>query len=197
MSTAELTASDWKLPSVRKMGMICLILTESALFTIFVVAYIFYKGKSLNGPFPWQVLHEFPLLGSIALFGSSGTITLAERAIHRGNIRGFHLWWAITIAMGAYFLYFTATEWYHLIYTDHLTISTNVFGSTFYSLVGLHASHVVVGLILLSIILISSLRGKLHPDHYEHMEMISWYWHFVDAIWVVVVSVVYIYSVHF
>jgi len=197
MSTAELTADpDWKLPSIRKMGMILLILTESALFTIFVVAYIFYKGRSLNGPFPQTVL-EFPWLASFALFGSSFTITVAEKMIHRGNRFGFHLWWGITMAMGAYFVYFTATEWYHLIYVDHLTISTNVFGTTFYSLVGLHVSHVLVGLLMLSIIFISSLRGKLKPDHYEHMEILSWYWHFVDAIWAVVVSVVYIYSVYF
>ncbi len=196
MSTAELTDTDWKLPSARKVAMLCLILTESALFTIFVVAYIFYKGKSLNGPFPQEVLH-FPILASIALLGSSGTIAIAEMFLHKGSKLGFRIWWAITIVMGVYFVHFTAMEWLHLIEKEHLTISTNVFGTTFYSLVGLHASHVIVGLILLTIILVSSLRGKLDAGHMEHVEMVSWYWHFVDAIWIIVLSVVYIYSVYF
>lgn len=176
--------------------MITLILTESALFTIFVVAYLFYMGKSLNGPYAHEVLH-FPWWASIALFGSSVTVHIAELGLHKNNRFVFHLWWIITIALGAYFVYFTAEEWYHLIYKENLTISTNVFGSTFYALVGLHVSHVIVGLVLLSIVLISSFRGKLHPDHHEHVQMVSWYWHFVDAIWVVVLTVVYIISMNF
>jgi cytochrome c oxidase subunit III len=79
-----------------------------------------------------------------------------------------------------------------LIYHDGLTLSTNLFGSTFYSLVGLHASHVLVGLILLTLILVASVTGNIKPRHHEHIEMISWYWHFVDGIWAVVVTVVYI-----
>ncbi|GAT34508.1 cytochrome c oxidase subunit 3 [Terrimicrobium sacchariphilum] len=198
MSSAELTNtdSDWKLPSQRKVGMICLIITESALFTIFVVAYVWYMGKSLNGPFPKEVLHV-PWLASIALFGSSFTVTIAEKFLHKGNRALFHVWWLLTIALGAYFVYFTGAEWYHLIYKENLTISTNVFGSTFYALVGLHASHVIIGLILLSIVVISSFRGKLDPGHSEHVEMIAWYWHFVDAIWVVVLTLVYFISVNY
>ena len=193
MTTAEQTITDWKLPSPRKVGMVSLIITESALFTIFVVAYVFYIGKSLNPPYPSQVL-EFPLWGSVALFGSSFTIWLAERMLHKGNKFGFHLWWGITVLMGAYFLYFTGAEWHHLIFEKHLTISTNVFGSTFYSLVGLHASHVIIGVILLSLVWILSITNHIAPGHTEHIEMVSWYWHFVDAIWLVVLIVVYIIS---
>jgi len=186
---------EWQLPSPRKTGMILTIMTESALFTIFVVAYVFYLGKSLNGPYPHEVL-EFPWLGSFLLFGSSGTILLAERGLKRGSARDFNLWWAITIAMGFGFLLYTATEWLHLIYVDHLLISTNLFGSCFYSLVGLHASHVVVGLFLLGIILIASLTGRIQHRHHEHIEIISWYWHFVDCVWLVVVIVVYIIGIN-
>ncbi len=187
--------TPWKLPSTRKVGMICLIITESALFTIFVVAYLFYMRKSLNGPYPPEVL-EFPWLGSIALFGSSATILIAEKFLHHKRMFGFHLWWGITAALGIYFLYFTGAEWYHLIYDRNLTISTNVFGTTFYSLVGLHASHVIIGVILLSTVWILSMLKKIPADHMEHIEMVSWYWHFVDAIWVVVLLVVYIISAH-
>jgi cytochrome c oxidase subunit 3 len=195
MSTAAAQIADWKLPSTRKVAVISLILTESALFTIFLVAYLFYMGQRRVPPYAPDVL-KFPLLATISLLSSSVTIVFSEKALHRGNKTGFHIWWAITIALGAYFLWFTATEWKHLIYEDHLTLATNVFGTTFYSLVGLHASHVIVGLFLLTLILVLSLLGKVPADHTEHLEMISWYWHFVDAIWIVVVTVVYIISAH-
>jgi len=193
MSTAPEEIAEWKMPSTRKVAVISLILTESALFTIFLVAYLFYMGKSLNPPYPSQVL-EFPLLATIALLSSSVTIVFSEKALHRGNKGAFHIWWAVTIALGAYFLWFTGMEWKHLIFHDNLTLATNVFGTTFYSLVGLHASHVIIGLVLLTMVLILSLLGKVPADHTEHLEMISWYWHFVDAIWIVVVTVVYIIS---
>lgn len=187
----------WRLPSTRKAGMVCLIITESALFSIFVVAFIFYMGKSLNGPYPSQLLEHPPWLASASLIGSSFTIMIAEWFLKRNRTTGFNIWWIITVAMGAYFLYFTGTEWHELIYEKHLTISTNIFGATFYSLVGLHASHVIIGLILLTITMITSLRGKLDPGHHEHVEMISWYWHFVDWVWVIVFTLVYILSPHY
>lgn len=196
MTAIPAETSDWKLPSPRKVAVISLILTESSLFIIFLVAYLFYMGKSLNRPFPSDVL-EFPVWATVALLSSSFTIVFSEMALHRGKIAAFRIWWAITIALGAYFLWFTGTEWVHLIYTKNLTLDTNVFGTTFYSLVGLHASHVIIGLILLSLIFVLGLLGKVGPEHTEHIEMISWYWHFVDAIWIVVVTVVYIISIRY
>ncbi|HEY8902772.1 MAG TPA: cytochrome c oxidase subunit 3 [Chthoniobacterales bacterium] len=192
VNTVEDT-TPWRPPSPRKTGMICLIMTESALFSIFVVAFVFYLGKSLNGPFPSQILHP-PWLASAALIGSSFTIMGAEFCLKRNNRVGFNTWWLITIALGAYFLYFTGTEWYELIFDKHFTISSNIAGSTFYSLVGLHASHVVVGLCMLTVVVVSSLRGKIDHEHHEHVEMISWYWHFVDWVWVIVFTLVYIIS---
>jgi cytochrome c oxidase subunit 3/cytochrome o ubiquinol oxidase subunit 3 len=173
--------------------MILVILTESALFTIFVVAYIYYMGKSLNGPYPHEVL-SLPIIGSIMLFSSSGTIVRAEHWLKHNDLTKFRQWWGLTILLGLGFLVYTALEWDKLIFREHLTLSTNLFGSTYYSLVGLHASHVVVGAILLSMVLIASLCGALQHRHHEHVEMISWYWHFVDAVWVVVLTVVYIIS---
>lgn len=191
---------EWRLPSPRKVGITCLIITESALFSIFVMAYLWYMNKSLNGPYPHEVL-EFPLWGSLALFSSSATVVVAEKMLHRSHRLGFLIWWGLTILLGAYFVYFSATEWYHLIFAEdparRLTISSNVFGSTFYSLVGLHLSHVIIGLLLLSMVWLFTLFGKVPKDHSEHVEMISWYWHFVDAIWVVVLTVVYIISIKY
>jgi cytochrome c oxidase subunit 3/cytochrome o ubiquinol oxidase subunit 3 len=174
-----------------RVGMACMILTESALFSIFVVAYLFYVGKSLTGPYPKDVL-DLPIFASVALLSSSITITLAVRALRRGAQGGFALWWGLTIALGLFFLGATAIEWKGLIYDHNLTIWTNLFGTTYYTLVGFHAGHVTVGLLLLGLTLFFGLRGALHAAHVERVEVLSWYWHFVDAVWVVVFTVVYV-----
>ena len=141
---------QWVLPSPRKTGMICLILIETALFVIFVVAYLFYMGASLNGPYPNEVL-EIPWIPSLALFISSWTVHMGEMAFHRGRDLAFRCWWGATFALGAYFAGFSLFEWHHLIYKENLTVATNLFGSTFYALVGLHLTHVFVALFLLEI----------------------------------------------
>src|SRR5262249_13420288 len=110
---------EWRLPSPRKIAVACLILTESAMFSIFVVAYLFYIGKSLNGPYPAQVL-ETPIISTICLLGSSLTIVLAERALRQEKRGGFRLWWMVTIVLAAIFLSVTASEWYRLITVHHL-----------------------------------------------------------------------------
>ncbi|HTY83581.1 MAG TPA: cytochrome c oxidase subunit 3 [Silvibacterium sp.] len=179
------------MPSKGRIGMYGLIIAESAIFTIFVVAYVYYIGKSLYGPTPEQVL-DVPILNTICLLSSSVTIWLSERAIERGNIRTFGLWWAATIALGAIFLVGTGIEWYKLIYHDGLTISTNLFGTTFYSLVGLHATHVIIGLIMLTLVLLFTVTGHVRHEHSERVQVLALYWHFVDAVWVVVFTVVYI-----
>jgi cytochrome c oxidase subunit 3/cytochrome o ubiquinol oxidase subunit 3 len=182
---------EWQLPSRGRVGMFSLILAESAIFTIFVVAYVYYIGKSTYGPQPRQVL-ELPILNTIFLLSSSGTIVMAERALAKRAMAVFKAWLGLTIALGAIFLLGTAQEWRKLIVVDHLTISTNLFGTTFYSLVGLHASHVIVGLIMLTAVLIFALTGALKPEHTGKVEVLALYWHFVDWVWVVVFTVVYV-----
>jgi cytochrome c oxidase subunit 3/cytochrome o ubiquinol oxidase subunit 3 len=182
---------EWILPSRGVVGMACLILAEAAIFIIFVVAYIFYIGKSLSGPTPAQVL-ELPIFGTICLLSSSITVHFASSALRKNNLRGCTAFLAGTVLLGAIFLVTTALEWYHLIYEKGLTIQTNLFGTTYYSLVGLHATHVVVGLILLSTVLAFSLTGHLKEEHEKKLEVLSLYWHFVDAVWVVVFLVVYV-----
>lgn len=184
-------AEPWSLPSRGRVGMLSLIIGESAIFTIFVVAYIYYIGKSLSGPTPQQVL-EIPIFNTICLLSSSVTIWLSERQIERGKIKIFALWWALTIALGVIFIVGTGLEWHKLIYLDGLTIHTNVFGTTFYSLVGLHATHVVVGLLMLTLVLLFTVTGHVNERHCERIQVLALYWHFVDAVWVVVFTVVYI-----
>jgi cytochrome c oxidase subunit 3 len=181
----------WVLPSRGIVGMVCLICAEIAIFLIFVVAYIYYIGKSLSGPMPAQVL-ELPILSTICLLSSSFTVHWAVSALRKNNIRGCTLGLAATVLLGALFLLGTAREWYHLIYDVGLTIRTNLFGTTFYSLVGLHASHVIIGLIMLTLALVFSLRGHVTEKHEQRLEVLSLYWHFVDGVWVVVFLVVYV-----
>ena len=195
MSSTTLTApsieSQWVLPSRGHVGMLCLIAAESAIFIIFVVAYLFYLGKSLVGPTPKDVL-DVPIFATICLLSSSLTIHLAVKALRNGKVRAFGLWWFVTMALGLIFLVETGREWYHLIFEKGLTISTNLFGTTFYSLVGLHAFHVTVGLVLIAAAMVLTLLGKIKPEHSERADVFSLYWHFVDVVWIVVFTVVYI-----
>ncbi len=189
-SLAE-TPAVWKLPYRGKVGMACLIFAESAIFTIFVVAYLYYVGKSFSGPTPREVL-ETPIFYTICLLSSSLTIHFAGKLLERGRRAAFLLFWLLTIALGALFLYGTGQEWHRLIYEHGLTISTNLFGTTYYSLVGLHAFHVTAGLIMLSIVLFFGLAGRVGPEQSARVDVLSLYWHFVDAVWVVVFTVVYV-----
>ena len=174
-----------------RVGIMGLILAEISLFGVFVVAYLFYIGKSLNGPYPKDVL-DLPVLATICLLSSSISVALGERALRRGEVKRSGLWLLITVLLGTIFLASTAKEWHRLIYRDGLSIGTNLFGTTFYPLVGLHASHVIVGLVMLSLCCLFAWTGALRPVHGERVEMVSWYWHFVDAVWVVVFTVVYV-----
>jgi cytochrome c oxidase subunit 3/cytochrome o ubiquinol oxidase subunit 3 len=189
--TTEITKRDWRLPDRGQVGVVCLIVTETALFAIFVVAYLFYLGASQPGPTPRQVL-EVPIWATACLLSSSLTITAAERALHRRLAGTFAAWVALTAALGGEFLRQTAREWHHLISVDHFTISSNLFGTTFYSLVGLHASHVTVGFALLVLVLAISLRGPAMLEQTRRFQFLAWYWHFVDAVWIVVFAVVYV-----
>ncbi|HUK47306.1 MAG TPA: heme-copper oxidase subunit III, partial [Terriglobales bacterium] len=132
-----------------------------------------------------------PIWPTICLLTSSITVGMAARALKNNQLRKFKVWTAVTILLGLEFLRQTALEWRHLIGDWHLTITTNLFGTTFYSLVGLHASHVVLGLTLLSLTLVLGLKGSMYRQA-RRFELLAWYWHFVDAVWVAVFTVVYV-----
>ena len=181
----------WTLPYRGKVAMASLIIAESAIFTIFVVAYLFYLGKSLTGPTPKEVL-ETPIFFTICLLSSSITVHFASKSLERNNRLAFLSLWSLTVILGGLFLFGTGREWHRLIYEHGLTISTNLFGTTYYSLVGLHAFHVSAGLIMLTVVLIFGLARKVHEDQSQRVDVLALYWHFVDAVWVVVFTVVYI-----
>lgn len=189
--TCDAKDDPWVLPYRGSVGMWCLITAESSMFIIFVVAYLFYLGKSLSGPTPKDVL-ELPIFDTICLLSSSITIHLSVNGLEKRNRLSFLGWLAGTIALGAIFLVGTGQEWFDLIYRHHLTIRTNLFGTCFYSLVGLHATHVTVGLLMLSVVLVLGLFGKFDEEQFHRFHSLSMYWHFVDAVWVVVFLVVYV-----
>ena len=191
MTTASILVSEEPHPPSRGVvGMACLIIAESAIFGMFIAAYVFYMGKSLSGPTP--AILSPPIFNTVCLLASSLTIVFAERAIVRGKIRSFSIFLIITILLGVKFLVGTGREWSDLIYNQNLTISTNLFGTTFYSLVGLHATHVILGLIMLSILLVFTLMGHVNESHSERIKVLAMYWHFVDWVWVAVFTTVYL-----
>jgi cytochrome c oxidase subunit III len=183
--------STWSLPDRGKVAMAGLIVAESAIFTIFVVAYLFYLGKSVSGPTPREVL-ETPIFYTICLLSSSLTIHLAAKSLARDRVGAFVGLWLLTIVLGGLFLYGTGQEWHRLIYEHGLTISTNLFGTTYYSLVGLHGFHVTAGLVMLLLVAVFALAGRVRMQESRRVEVLAMYWHFVDAVWVVVFTVVYV-----
>jgi len=191
-STSARTEPDAVSPVWRgRAGVIGLIIAESSLFAVFVVAYLFYIGKSLTGPYPRDVL-ELPLFNTVCLLSSSVTVAFAIRALRRGDARRAGGWFLVTLGLGMVFLIGTAWEWHRLIVQHGLTISTNLFGSTFYALVGLHASHVSVGIIVLGLLSCFAHADALRAEDVPRAELAAWYWHFVDGVWVVVFTVVYL-----
>jgi cytochrome c oxidase subunit III len=191
VSTASILVSEEPHPPSRGfVAMICLIIGESAIFSLFIAAYVYYMGRSLSGPTPAILVP--PVVNTIFLLSSSFTILFAEKAIEHGQMKKFGILWAITMALGIEFLAGTAKEWYQLINHDGLTISVNLFGTTFYSLVGLHATHVIMGMIMLSVVMIFTLMGRVNQTHAERIKVLALYWHFVDWVWVAVFTVVYL-----
>jgi cytochrome c oxidase subunit III len=132
------------------------------------------------------------LAASACLFSSSATIHLAERALRRNSHQGFLAWFGLTIVLGILFLLGTAREWSELIGTWGLTISRNLFGTTYFTLVGFHALHVTIGVIVMSIVFGLALRRQITERNMIGVEVVSWYWHFVDGVWVVVFTLVYV-----
>jgi cytochrome c oxidase subunit 3 len=188
--TVDLVLS-WRLPSRGRVGMICFIAAEAAVFTIFVVAYLFYAGKSISGPTPREVLH-LPIFMSACLIVSSFTIHAAVKALAGARTVWFNVWWFATLILGLAFLAGTVHEWTILIRHEGLTISTNLFGTTYFSLVGLHAFHVTVGLLVIAVTACASVASAVSQTHVERLGIFALYWHFVDGVWLVVFTVVYV-----
>lgn len=184
--------------SAPQWGMIAFLISEAAFFSTLVMVYIVFIGADdparggRSGPTAAKMLSLQLVIGTtICLLSSSATIHLAERSLRQGGETGFRLWWTATIVLGLVFLVGTAYEWRDLI-AQGLTIRRNLFGTTYYTLVGFHGVHVTVGVIIMLIVLGLALRRQVTADTPHGVELVSWYWHFVDGVWVVVFTVVYL-----
>jgi cytochrome c oxidase subunit 3 len=175
-------------------GMISFLVSDVALFGTLIVTYVFYLGNDvMGGPTPAKALSlSLALCTTACLLASSGTIHMAERALNRADQGGFVRWWLATIVLGAMFLGGTAYEWYGLIVHDGLTLSRNLFGTTYYTLVGMHALHVTSGVTIMLLVLALALRRQATTANPAAVGLVAWYWHFVDGVWVVVFTVVYV-----
>ena len=180
----QLTAAQW--------GMLAFLLSEVAFFSTLIVTYLSFMGEDRVGPTPREAL-SLPLViaTTICLLSSSVTIHFAGRKV---GTPAFARWWSLTIALGAIFLLGTGYEWHELIEKHHLTISRNLFGTTYYTLVGFHGLHVTIGIIAMAAVLAFERVYKLRAVDHAPIELVSWYWHFVDAVWIVVFAVVYLVS---
>jgi cytochrome c oxidase subunit 3/cytochrome o ubiquinol oxidase subunit 3 len=177
-----------------KSGMIAFLFSEAAFFGTLIMSYVYFLNQTLAGdPKPSQVFYlPTVIAASICLFSSSATIHLAEKALRRDGRRDFLLLWGLTIVLGALFLVGTTWEWSELIGKWGLTISRNMFGSCYFTLVGFHALHVTMGLIVMSIVFGLAQQGQITMSNHTTVEVVSWYWHFVDAVWLLVFILVYV-----
>ena len=196
MSASPPEALSQQSLSPGKIGIICMIASEIAFFGTLICVYLFYIGRDINGPYPQDVLEVSVaplkvLFNSIFLLVSSVWIWFAIRALRKG---AFMFWWALTVLCGAEFLVGTGVEWYGMIVDDGVWMGTNLFGSCFYTLVGFHAFHVTMGLLVLTLVWILAALGHVSSANIEKVDLVSWYWHFVDGIWIVVFFVVYIFG---
>lgn len=174
-------------------GMLSFLLSEIAFFSTLIVAYVSFLGRDAVGPTPEEALSlRLVLVTTACLLSSSVVLHFAERALARGALGMFCWAWSLTIVMGIVFLLGTAYEWHDLITRHHLTISRNLFGTTYYTLVGFHALHVTAGVIAMLVMLALAVGGKVTAVNRGGVELVGWYWHFVDAVWIVVFLVVYL-----
>ncbi len=177
-----------------KVGMLVFLASEAAFFSTLIMAYVFFLRQTVQGtPNPSQVFHwPTVLAATVCLLSSSATVHLAEMALRRGARPAFLDWWGLTITLGGLFLAGTALEWRDLIETWGLSISTNLFGTTYFTLVGFHALHVTAGIVAMSILFQLALARRITSRNPTGVEVVAWYWHFVDGVWVVVFTVVYV-----
>jgi heme/copper-type cytochrome/quinol oxidase subunit 3 len=172
-------------------GILAFIFSEATFFGALIVAFLEYRTRS-PGPSPHDLDVPRTLLFSLFLFGSSGTVYLAERQLARENQRGFVQWWVASIVLGAIFLIGQISE-YARLYSDGIMINTNLFTSAFFTLTGFHGLHVFVGLIALAVIgLLAQAGNFVGGRHRIAVDVVSIYWHFVDGVWVIIFSLVYL-----
>ena len=177
----------------RKMGMWAFLGSDCMFFGSLIGTYLAYKGKSLSGPGPHDVF-DIPLTSYSAalLLASSLTMVLALAALQQNRVKTAGRWLLVTALLGAHFVLNQVYEFYTFAVHDGLTLSTNLFGSSFFVLTGFHGAHVTGGVIWLLILVGLAWRGQLDARDYTKVEIAGLYWHFVDIVWIAIFTVIYL-----
>jgi cytochrome c oxidase subunit III len=175
-----------------KLGFWVFLGSETLFFGTFIATYMIYVGRSLEGPYPHEIL-DIPLttLSTFVLLMSSLAMVLALNAVQRDNRKGSLLWLMMTAGLGSVFLAFQAYEFTHF-YHEGLTLQSNLFGTTFFILTGFHGAHVTIGVIWLLILWLQTYAGRIRPADSLKVEIAGLYWHFVDIVWIVIFMLVYL-----
>ncbi len=175
----------------RKIALWTFIGSECLLFGTLITTYLVYQGKSVAGP-TTEIL-DIPVtsVSTFVLLMSSLAMVLALAAVARGDALFARVWLATTALLGSLFLGFQAYEFTNFVH-EGLTLQTSLFGSTFFVLTGFHGGHVFIGVLWLLTLLVRSFQGKLGRDKALQVELAGLYWHFVDVVWIVIFTVVYL-----
>jgi len=176
----------------RKLLMWAFLASDCMFFGTLIATYMVYKNRSLTGPLPREIFDvPYTSVSAFVLLLSSLTMVLALSEIQHGNERKMRVWLSATALLGCVFLsgqFYEFTTFYH----EGLTLSSNLFGSTFFTLTGFHGTHVAIGVFWLLSLVAHSVRGKLHQEHSLFVEIAGLYWHFVDIVWILIFTLVYL-----
>ena len=189
---AQAIAEPW---DNNKLAMLFFLLSEGTFFAFLIIAYVYYHAVSNTGVMAARVLDPLKTgIYTIFLLSSSVTVWRAEKGLRRGSQGAFRGWLLVTIILGVVFLFGQGSEYLHL-YAEDVTISRDIFGTSFFTLTGFHGLHVLLGVIALAVIFVLALKGDFAEKHSSAVETVALYWHFVDWIWVVIFSVIYLWTV--
>jgi heme/copper-type cytochrome/quinol oxidase subunit 3 len=176
----------------RKLLMWLFLASDCLFFGSFIAAYLLYRDRSIVGPYPEDLFDiPFTSVSAFVLLMSSVSMVLALAAIQKGNVRSMQVWLLTTAALGTLFVAGQAyefTEFHH----EGLSLSTNLFGTTFFVLTGFHGAHVTIGILILLSIFAYSLRGGVQQKDSLNVELAGLYWHFVDIVWIVIFTFIYL-----
>jgi heme/copper-type cytochrome/quinol oxidase subunit 3 len=178
--------------SNEKLAMWVFLGSDCLLFGGLISTYLLLRNRAVEGPTAADLFDiPFTSVSSFVLLMSSLTMALAVAAIHRGELSRSRAWLTTTAFLGATFVAGQVYE-FTAFYREGLGYTTNIFGSAFYTLTGFHGVHVTVGIIMLLTLVGMSLRGNLGTERAETVEIVGLYWHFVDIVWIVIFTVVYL-----
>ena len=176
----------------RKMLMWVFLGSDCLFFGSLIATYMVYRGQSLTGPYPIDII-DIPVttISTFVLLCSSFAMVRALAATNENNQRGIKIWLLATAILGAIFIGFQVYE-FNLFKNEGLTLGQNLFGATFFTLTGFHGAHVTLGIIWLLALFVISFKGRLHPGTSLDVEICGLYWHFVDIVWIVIFTLLYL-----